>query len=62
MYYFHAAPPEYRKIMFVLHHLNPARAESLLQYYIKTHSHLIPNNVEFWEYNEETGIASNIVI
>lgn len=62
MYYFHAAPAEYRKIMFVLHHLNSARAESLLEYYIKTNNHLIPNNVEFWEYNEETGMASCVFI
>lgn len=57
MYYFHVAPPEYRKIMFVLHDLNKARSESLLAYYLKTHGHLIPAGVEFWEYFEDTGVA-----
>lgn len=57
MYYFHVAPPEYKKVMFVLHDLNPIRSESLMAYYLKTHRHLIPAGVEFWEYNEETGVA-----
>lgn len=57
MYYFHAAPTEYKKVMFVLRDLNAVRSESFLAYYLKTHSHLVPVGIEFWEYNEETGVA-----
>lgn len=58
MYYFHIAPPEYKKIMFVLHDVNVIRKESLVDYYIKTHGHLIPHDVEFWEYHDGSGIAT----
>lgn len=51
MYYFHLAPPEFRKIMFVLKHLRYG-AESLAEYYIRRYSHLIPQDVELWEFDE----------
>ena len=62
MYYFHAAPPEYKKIMFVLRDINSERGESLLEYYLKTYSHLIPVGVEFWEYDEKTCAAIRVGI
>ena len=52
MYYFHLAPNEYRKIMFVLKHDKAGR--SLASYYIHTHGHLIPEGVEVWEYDTDT--------
>ena len=52
MYYFYLAPKEFRKIMFVLRDLNSKRQMSLADYYIKTYSHIIPQGVEFWEYDE----------
>lgn len=39
--------------MFVLRSYNQKRNESLAEYYIKTYSHLIPEDVEIWECNEE---------
>lgn len=51
MYYFHAAPAKYRKIMVVLRDFSEKRNETLLSYYLRTHSHLIPSDVEFWEYD-----------
>jgi hypothetical protein len=48
MYYFHVAPKEYRKIFFVLKHLR--REVSLATYYVGNYQHLIPNDVEIWEY------------
>lgn len=51
MYYFHVAPKEYRKIMFVLKH--DRRQQSLASYYIHTHGHLVPDGVEIWEFNED---------
>ncbi len=48
MYYFHVAPPQYRKIFFVLKHLR--RNTSLATYYLTNYRHLIPDAVEFWEY------------
>lgn len=55
MYYFHLAPADYRKILFVLHDRREAVGESLLAYYKRTYSHMIPDGVEFMEWDETTG-------
>ncbi len=52
MYYFLVTPPGYRKIMFVLRDYSEKRNETLADYYLRTYKHLIPNDVEFWEYDE----------
>lgn len=49
MFYFHMAPPEYRKIFLVEQSLNPRTGESLLAYFLRTQAHMIPDKVEFWE-------------
>lgn len=55
MYYFHLAPKDYRKIFFVLHHRRSGHGETLLSYYRRIYSHLIPKDVEFLEWDEHTG-------
>jgi hypothetical protein len=52
MYYFHIAPKEFRKIMFVLKH--DRAGMSLASYYLRTHGHLVPEGVEVWEYDKDT--------
>ncbi|WP_164847148.1 hypothetical protein [Neptunomonas marina] len=52
MYYFLATSPGYRKIMFVLLDYSEKRKETLAEYYIRAYSHLIPEGVELWEYDE----------
>lgn len=54
MYYFATAPEGYQKILFVLRDYNPKKKETLAEYYIRMHEHLIPNEVEIWEYDEVT--------
>lgn len=54
MYYFSAAPLEYRKIFFVLRDESISRGETLAEYYIRTYGHLIPSNVEIWEYDMDS--------
>ena len=54
MYYFFLAPSDYRKCFFVLHHRRAGSGESLLDYYRRTYSHLIPDDVEFFEWDEGT--------
>ncbi|MCY4302320.1 MAG: hypothetical protein OXC68_11400 [Aestuariivita sp.] len=56
MFYFHMAPPEYRKIFLVEQSLRTSTGESLLAYFSRTCSHIIPQDVEFWELprNSET--------
>lgn len=54
MYYFFAAPNGYRKIMFVLRDYSEKRNETLAQYYLRTYGHLVPGDVEVWEYDEVT--------
>ncbi|ENP0863072.1 hypothetical protein ACCI19_001283 [Vibrio parahaemolyticus] len=62
MYYFFTAPNDFRKIMFVLRDFSAKRNETLAQYYIRTYKHLIPNDVELWEYDENTECASKLFI
>ena len=52
MFYFHVAPKQYRKIFFVLRDVHKQRKESLAEYYLRIKPHLIPAEVEIWEYNE----------
>ncbi len=52
MYYFHIAPPEYRKILFVAKDYSPKRGATLAAYYLRNYGHLIPHGVEIWEYDE----------
>ena len=53
MLYFFLAPRKYRKIFAMKKDLNPKTQESLASYYIRTHSHVIPDEVEFWEVDEK---------
>ena len=49
MFYFHMAPPMYRKIFFVEQSLRRGSDESLLEYFARTQDHMIPPDVELWE-------------
>lgn len=61
MYYFHAAPPDYRKLMVVLRDYSEKRNETLLEYYLRTHGHLVPDGVEFWEYDQELDKIGRVI-
>jgi len=52
MFYFLISPKEYRKMFCVLKDYSPERNETLAEYYIRTKSHLIPSDVEIWEFEE----------
>jgi hypothetical protein len=60
MYYFLLAPTGYRKIMFVLRHGCDRRGVTLATYYLRNYGHLVPDDVEFWEYDDENGLARPI--
>jgi hypothetical protein len=51
MLVFSVAPPEYRKILFVLKHLHLRSGVSLAAHYIKNQGHLIGPGVEIWEFD-----------
>jgi len=51
MYYFSIAPPNFRKILFVIK--SERMGETLADYYISRFEHLIPGDVEIWEYDSE---------
>lgn len=55
MYYFTIAPPEYRRIFFVLRDHSATRSLTLAEYYLTRYPHLVPEDVEFWEYDEIAG-------
>ena len=60
MYYFKISPNDFRKIMFVLYDYSSRHKETLAQYYLRTYRHLVPGDVEFWEYNVETTHAEKL--
>ncbi len=53
MYYFALAPEGFRKIFFVLKDRRTSNGETLAEYYCRTYQHLIPKDVEIWEYDNE---------
>lgn len=57
MYYFAISPTEYRKIFFVLLHERASNQETLAAYYMRIYGHLIPPDVEFWEYDPIGNVA-----
>ena len=54
MFYFAIAPENYRKIFLVQRSVRRSNRETLAAYYLPTHYHLIPDDVEFWECDVET--------
>ena len=60
MFFFYAAPQGYRKLLVVLHDFSSRRNETIGDYYIRTYSHLIPADVEVWEYNESNKSGKKI--
>lgn len=60
MFFFHAAPEGYRKMLFVIKDFSEKHGETLGNYYLRTNPHLIPNGVEVWEYDEIQGTAARI--
>ncbi len=60
MFFFHLAPKRFRKVLFVLRHFSEKRNETLAEYYVRTHSHLIPCGVEIWEYDTLTSTPMSV--
>ena len=54
MFYFHMAPPDYRKIFFAERSHRAGYEESLLSYFRRTQAHMIPRDVEFWELDSDS--------
>ena len=55
MFYFYMAPGTYRKIFFVERSKRKTAGETLLSYFMRTHSHMIPSDVEFLELDDVSG-------
>ena len=60
MYFFYVAPPKYRKVFFALRSYSPKRRKTLAQYYVQINSHLIPKDVEIWEFDEAKNTAKKV--
>ncbi len=60
MFFFFATPSDYRKILFVIKDFNPKKNETLAGYYIRTNNHLIPSDVEIWEFDEVKDTATRL--
>lgn len=57
MYYFSMCPPEYRKIFFCLRDFSLRRQCTLADYYVNKYAHMIPDDVEIWEYDDASNTA-----
>lgn len=57
MYYFHLAPPHYRKILFVLDARHTRQGSSLAEFYFRTCGHLVPPGVSIAEYDPESKLV-----
>lgn len=55
MLYFHLAPKDFKKVFFTLHDKRRTTGETLVSCYKRTYFHLIPDDLEFLEYDESTG-------
>lgn len=53
MYFFHLAPKRFRKIFVVERSMR--ETTSLVDHYVRCHGHLIPDDVELWEFDPVTG-------
>lgn len=51
MYYFSLAPKSFIKIFIIEKHISEKRNNTLGLYYIKIFGHLIPDDVEIWEFD-----------
>ena len=60
MYLFLLAPKCFQKILFVLRDFNEERNVSLAEYYVRNYSHLIPDDVEIWEYDALNSSVANV--
>lgn len=60
MFYFHMAPPDYRKIFIVEGSVRPGRPDSLLAYFLRTQTHMIPPDVEFRELDGDELIVHEV--
>jgi hypothetical protein len=58
MLYFLAAPPDYRKVLFVFRSIK--NGVSLGKHYVRRFGHLVPGGTEIWEYSLETKCAARI--
>lgn len=54
MFYFSMAPRDYRKIFIVERSIRSGSDETLLGYFLRTRSHMIPPDVEFWELDSDS--------
>jgi hypothetical protein len=54
MYYFLVASVDYEKRFFVQKDFSTKRNLTLLQYYLKTYYHLIPNDIIFYDFDLDT--------
>ncbi len=61
MLYFFLAPRSYRKIFVVKKNVKPKTNETLAAYYLRTHRHVIPDEVEFWEIDEKKNSIEQLV-
>lgn len=61
MYYFALSPDTYRKIFCVCKDYSAKRKMTLAEYYINTYYHLIPKDVEIYEYDEDKNVLEKIL-
>ena len=60
MYFFHLAPYHKRKLFIVEKFLSKKREKTLAEYYVSINHHLIPEDVEIWEFDVKERLMNQI--
>ena len=62
MMHFHSAPTAYRKLLFILktRKNGKKRPETVAEHYVRLNKHLIPDDVEVWEFDEASLCGSRL--
>ena len=60
MYFFHLAPPRYRKCFCVLADRHTRSDLSLASHYLRNHQHLVPDGIEIWEFDGAVGVGIQV--
>ena len=63
MIYFHAAPSSFRKMMFISKtgKKGMRNPETFAEHYVRLYGHLVPDDVEVWEFDGETLVSRQLL-
>lgn len=58
--YFWAAPSSFRKLLFLAKSAHPSKGETLRAHWLRRYGHLLPSDLEVWEYDPTSQKAERL--